>query len=124
MPTLIWPVNLPQTLPVDTEETRAVNVIETDMDAGPKKKRRRFTAASEYLEPPADRFVLDLDQRDTLKSFFKTETAEGSLEFVWQDPLPAAGLLRMRIEGQPTYSAITSGFDRLFRCSIKFEVLP
>lgn len=121
---IIWPVNLPQTLPVDTDETYSKNIIETDMEAGPKKKRRRFTAASQFLEPPADRFVLDIDQKDTLKWFFKTKTAEGVLEFEWQDPIPDGGLMRLRIEGQPSFAALTGGFNRFYRCSIKFEVLP
>jgi hypothetical protein len=87
-----WPTPLPQRLPVGTtlqDDPEAVLVSE--MDAGPDKRRERYTAVRGFFEIPPEPWVFSADQIDTLLHFFRTTTSRGTGEFMWLDPIPGLG---------------------------------
>lgn len=80
----VWPATLPQyPLQEGFKETAPNTVTRTEMDAGPAKLRRRFTAAPRP-------FTLNLDltetQAETLDAFYLTTLEGGSLSFDWLHP--------------------------------------
>lgn len=80
-----WPSELPS-LPqrAGWGYTDGENVIRTDMDAGPPKRRRRSTDA---VDSQAVALNLTTAQRDVLHSWYKLVLLDGSLEFSWTSPL-------------------------------------
>lgn len=126
-----WPGSLPDTLPIETTETAEPNVIQTSMDMGVPKVRRRFTSVTKYLEVPPSRFILTNAQKDALMTFFDTTLAGGSLSFNWvaTGPTPAYDTdttTSFRIQGRPEVICIVPGSDsqRLYSSTLKLEVLP
>ena len=79
-----WPETLPKTLLIEgLSAKRNSNVIRTQMDAGPKKARRRYTASSKTF---AGKMLLDEEQRFDLDRFYRTDLADGVLRFIFTDP--------------------------------------
>ena len=58
-------------------------VVRTEMDAGPAKLRRRFTAA---VRPLKGRIEITRAQAATLETFYVTTLAGGALPFDWTSP--------------------------------------
>lgn len=58
-------------------------VIRTQMDAGPDKVRRRYSAVPTRFQT---RMTVDGDQKDTLETFFHDTLGEGALAFDRTDP--------------------------------------
>lgn len=80
----IWPSTLPQLVLRDSySEKPGDNTIETPVDAGPAKSRRRFTAS-------VRRFGVSLKmttaQMATFESFWEGTLACGALPFAWVHP--------------------------------------
>lgn len=85
MANAIWPASLPQyVLQQGFSEKEPDTMLETQMEAGPPKARRRFT--TDYRE-----FTVALQmsaaQRATFQTFFNTTVKGGSLPFDWVDPV-------------------------------------
>nr|WP_300312734.1 hypothetical protein [Halomonas sp.] len=79
-----WPAELPQEPLADGyREVPGNNVLESGMDAGPKKTRRRFTAVEKPL--PLS-FLLEADQADIFEDFFENTLLDGSLPFSMLHP--------------------------------------
>ncbi len=79
MPT--WPTSLPQfVLTRNYKETAPDLVIRTQMDAGPAKVRRRFTAG---VRPMEAMLVLTEDQLIVLDNFYLSDCQGGALSFTW-----------------------------------------
>lgn len=113
-----WPATLPQHPLVENySETLAKTVLRTDMDAGPAKVRRRFTAAA---LPFKMSMILDDTDMATFDTFFTTTTAGGATAFDWVHPrTDASG--SFRFIGQPTVSVV--GPD-LYKVEFEVELLP
>ena len=80
-----WPDSLPQALQIPGySRTRNPEALRTATDAGPAKRRRRFTAAS---EPHSGQVTLNKAQLTTLKDFYFDSLQGGALEFDWTDPI-------------------------------------
>lgn len=80
-PAPTWPTSLPQALLTRNYKETAPNlVIRTQMDAGPAKVRRRFTAGIRAIE---GLLVLDEDQLAVLDNFFLSDCQGGALSFSW-----------------------------------------
>ena len=116
----VWPTagNFPQTVAYrDFQEQTPAAIIRTQMEAGPDKVRRRYTAA-----PRPFRAMLSLAtaQVATLDSFFVTTLAYGSLPFDWVHPRTgSAGVFRFK--GPITYTRL--GPD-LWQAKFEMELLP
>lgn len=122
----VWPAALPQRLPVETEEEPQSNVVEFAPDAGPPVRRRRATAATRILRPPADRLVLTEDQWNTLWEFFRITVREVE-PFTWDSPLMGLGVVTLRFPEPPLRRAITGGqqpHERLYRVQLVLEIQP
>jgi len=85
----VWPASLPQRFlqePGATEQPPDV-VIESTMDAGPPKARRRFTAGFRLV---GGSVALTRDQRAILDDFFMNTLEGGALPFDWIHPITTA----------------------------------
>ncbi len=79
--TPIWPAMLPQYLLTRNYKEAAPSLtVRTQMDAGPAKVRRRFTAGVRMVE---GMIVCDEDQLDALDDFYVNDCAGGALSFSW-----------------------------------------
>jgi hypothetical protein len=82
MPT--WPVSLPQTpLIAGYSEQPPDIIVETKMDAGPPKARRRFSAG---IRPIKVKMLMTTAQVETLDVFYITTLAGGALTFDYTHP--------------------------------------
>jgi len=82
----VWPTSLPQRFlqdPGAIEQPPDV-VLETQMDAGPPKARRRYTAGFRLVSGTID---LTHAQRATLDTFYVDTLQGGALPFDWIHPL-------------------------------------
>ena len=79
-----WPASLPQApLARGYQEAFGDTTLRTQMDAGPDKLRRRFTAGVDSF---TTLLRLTKTQAATFESFYKTDTAGGTLAFTWVHP--------------------------------------
>jgi len=115
----VWPVSLPQEpLAQGFSEQAPSTVIRSQMEAGPPKVRRRFTAGVRNIEC---QLRLTPAQVDTLDSFFDTTVAGGSLSFDWKHPRSGAAVT-LRFVEPPSYTPLTRG--TLWQASLRLEILP
>lgn len=79
-----WPVALQQKLDVaGFQYSFGSTRVASEMDVGPKKVRSRFTDAVDKYEC---QIMLDFDEVETFKTFFKTTLNNGTLPFTFTDP--------------------------------------
>lgn len=119
-----WPVSLPQSLPLNVQETSVDGRIRSEMDAGQPKVRRRYTAEVKHYQIDGSRFVLDEAQRDDLEDFYITTLKLGTLQFTWDEPWSGAGARTFRFVERPQYTVITAGPSRKFSTAFSLEELP
>ncbi len=80
----LWPATLPAfVLQQGYQETVVDGTIETPVDAGPVKLRRRWTGDNTLITWSVG---MTPSQYDTFLAFFKTTLAWGSLPFDWVQP--------------------------------------
>ena len=114
-----WPASLPQLVAVEGyEESPPETALRTEMEAGPAKLRRRFTAGVRPLSVLLD---LDAAQVETLDGFFVTDLAGGSLRFDWVHPRTQA-TVELRFLRPPVYRPL--GSDAAWRAALHLEILP
>ena len=84
MAQIFWPQGLPETLLLEgLSAKRNSGVIRTQMDAGPKKARRRYTASTKTF---SGKMILTAGQRYALEEFYHSALADGVLRFNFTDP--------------------------------------
>jgi hypothetical protein len=120
MPT--WPGSLPQNQFLNLTEQRQEARIRTQMDAGPAKMRRRFTAAVRTFTIP---IVLNGTQRQAFDSFWINDTQEGTLSFAWSDPVTDVAV-NFRFVAQPQWTLEVGGApaNRIWKTQLNLEILP
>ena len=69
--------------------TLADNVIQSQPDIGPPKRRRRTTA---NVIPITRKFLLDGTQYTAFDSFYENDLESGSLPFDWVHPMTGAAV--------------------------------
>lgn len=114
---IVWPAGLPQAPDLSWSESKLENVVETETDGGPKKRRRRYTRAVEKLSLP---LTLTEAQVATLKTFHTTTLADGILPFEMVHP--RTGLTHEFTWTSPW--SVTEGTRGLYRIAIELEYLP
>lgn len=62
---------------------RNSSVIRTEMDAGPKKQRRRYTISSKNF---SGTILLSSEQRTAFEVWYKNTLSDGVLRFAMKDP--------------------------------------
>lgn len=120
-----WPASLP-TMPIagGYGEKPQSQVLRSDMDAGPAKTRRRFTAGTRELTYS---LRMTQDQADTFEAFFDNQIAAGALPFDIEQPRTGAtvSVLIKTGKGSPPYelTPIDSGTCQ-YLLSMTLEVQP
>jgi len=116
MADIFWPETLPSTLLMEgLSAKRNSSVIRTQMDAGPKKARRRYTASTKTF---TGRMILDDGQRSVLDQFYHTALADGVLRFNFTDP-QTLEVAEFRFAGDYTENST----DGLFEIQMSLERL-
>jgi len=129
MPVANWPSTLPQAPLLDgyaRGEGKAV--LRSDMEAGPAKVRRRFTATASPLQYP---LLLRPAQLQILRDFWRDDLAMGALAFELPDPQDSGATLLCRFTEEPSWTAIAAadpddgaGRAKMYRLSLQLEILP
>jgi trans-aconitate methyltransferase len=120
MPNAVWPVALPSyALEAGYQESLEDQTIETQMDSGPVKVRRRFTTAFRKYQ-----LVIQMDaaQMAIFETFYLDTLQGGSLPFDWVHPRTrAAKTFRFR---RPPPSLAPIGGTQYCRVTMSLESLP
>ena len=117
-----WPASLPPPLYHEISIGAPLGVVlRTDMDFGPAKQRRRFTAAprpvSLVFEPVTQEGVADFDQ------FFVEDIQSGTLAFEMLHPITDEPRMFRFIGGDEPWLITPVGVDA-FRITTAMELLP
>jgi hypothetical protein len=113
----IWPSGLPnELLQRGYAQETANTVLRTNMDAGPNKVRRRYTAG---IEPIKGNLLLTFAELGLLREFYDVTLQGGSLRFTGRDPITLVDC-EFRFTA-PVKWSMTSGWVDV---SVEFEVLP
>lgn len=114
-----WPTSLPQTLiAVNYNQSFPDVTIKSDMDAGPAKVRRRFTAG---ITPVSGVQIYTSAQLATFQEFFEDTLLGGSLRFSWTKPPAHTEACEMRFTAVPTFTILGNG---VYEIEIALEILP
>jgi len=116
MPT--WPVStLPKPLAGSYQETPPVLALRTEMDAGPAKVRRRFTAG---VRPVSFRLIMTKAQVAILEAFYLEDCSGGAIAFDWPHPRTAAESSWRFVE-PPTFAHLNGLY---YSVSVSLEQMP
>lgn len=114
-----WPATLPQRFRVEGfTDALPNNVIVSQMESGPPKRRRRTTA---NIRKISGEMVMSTSQWDDLKTFFQTTVAE-VLAFDFPEPgNEVSGTLSAIFTAPPQRTAFAPGY---WKVSLGLEVQP
>jgi hypothetical protein len=98
------------------QETKETCLVRTNMEVGPVKTRRRYTAVPRYYEL---QYQLSWNQKQILEDFHDRLCAYGSLPFNWTNPLTGE-LTEARFMEPPSFAASSQEF----LATVRQEVLP
>lgn len=115
-----WPSELPQS-PESIAERPQLQVLRTQMDAGPAKQRRRFSAAARRHSV---RYLMDLSQRRIFEDWFNNELHGGALEFDWRPSRQQAAVAARIVGNDPPYQITSAGSALWWHVSMEIEELP
>lgn len=114
-----WPGTLPQQVSwVNYEGSPRDGRVRTNMDAGPPKMRRRYTAGIKTIKCGQE--ALTKTQISTLTTFYETTLSMGTLAFDWVDPITQAAA-SLRFAEKPVWHG--AGSDA-FNVTYSLEILP
>ncbi len=104
MPNASWPGTLPSyALEGGYQERFQDQTIESQMDTGPAKIRRRFTKAIRFFSIT---MLMTPSQVDTFETFWNTTLKGGSLPFDWLHPRTRAAMSFRFRKPAPSYTVI------------------
>jgi hypothetical protein len=113
-----WPSSLPDYVLQQGHNEALANVsMRSQMDAGPAKVRRRFTAGPRMVNAIVR---LTTGQTLTLDTFFETTLVGGSLAFDWVLPRTQASR-SFRFTSPPEYRPVGPG---IWDATLKLEAMP
>lgn len=116
MPT--WPASLPQDPSLDGYSSEDQSgMLRSEMDSGPPKQRRRFTATTENISLS---WLMTKTQLSTFNSFYKTTLLEGSLAFDITHPVNG-WTVSARFTAPAQRSPI---YINMWRVNAVIEILP
>jgi hypothetical protein len=118
--TLEWPSTLPQRVERDGFQRTMLNTrIESSMDSGEKKRRRRFSWGE---EPLVGTMIMTPDQYDQLYDFYKN-TVKQVLPFSFPDPDDPDGENTITVIFSAAPSEVTFGATSR-RVTLAFDIQP
>ena len=91
--------------------------ISSQMEVGPAKKRRRFTKGIDLFQSTIN---MDIDDYNTLRNFYNTTLAGGTLTFNFDHPFTGT-TSEFRFVGEPTMTPLGG---REFRVQQTWELMP
>lgn len=117
-----WPAGLPQNIRIPTNHQPGEQSIRTQMDAGPNKVRRRYTAVE---EPFTTVMVMNGQDYQDFQNFYNTTLEGGSLRFDWENPVND-NTVEMRFTAPPQGEIISGGSatERTWRVQMELEIMP
>lgn len=100
-----WPATLPDNFMAQGyTESPGQNVLETPMEVGPPKRRRRSTAAR---RPITGKMHMTDAQVEILDAFYEDDCGSGALPFTWTHPRTgAAATFYFKAQTPPKYANI------------------
>lgn len=115
-----WPVTLPQTPLAEYTENNGVLIVQTPMDAGPAKRRRRGVMPTTF----SCGFHMTATQVGTLETFVKT-TISGTARFNFTHPRTGSSV-EVRIVPTDNGQLYTATYIKpsTYLVSLSLEVLP
>jgi hypothetical protein len=119
MPYITWPVGVPEYVNVDGyEESLADNLIETPMEQGPYKARRRGTARFQEFT-----IVIRMDaaQLATFEGWYYDTLFDGLTPFNWRHPRTFVDCVMQFRKPPPTIRPISG---EVFDVQMKLELRP
>lgn len=94
-----WPISLQQKLNADSFQMKyGKTALRTDMEVGPAKVRSRFTDAVDLYTCSV---LLDMTEKTTFDTFFKTTLNNGINSFLFNDPFTGSPAT-FRFSDEPT----------------------
>jgi hypothetical protein len=115
-----WPASLPQSLQVTGfQESYQNQVLRSEMEAGPPKQRRRFSATTDKV---AGQIIVTKAQLSTFNSFWDGDIAGGALAFDWQHPITGNPASMRFVE--PFNVRLAQGSNDEYVVELKLEILP
>lgn len=118
MSTAVWPPGLPPATEIDQyQEALPELALRSEMDAGPAKLRRRYSAGPSTWQGALQ---LSGEQTATLEAFWRTTLAGGSLAFDWVHPRTGAAVA-MRFLSPPAFRHLAGP---LWIADLRVEILP
>lgn len=116
MPNPTWPATLPQfVLEGGYQESIQDQTIETQMEAGPAKIRRRFTKSLRRFQMS---LLLTSTQAATFETFWQTSCAGGATPFTWVHPRTRA-TVTMRFRNPAPQFSTTGGVNVLTQFNVE-----
>jgi len=113
-----WPATLPQSsLSGSYGEKPPNTLLRTNMDAGPAKVRRRYTAGVRQYNV---KLILHKTQVETLDVFYVTTTNGGADQWTWVNPRTKSAA-NFRFVSEPTYAHKSGDY---YTVQLKLEQLP
>lgn len=109
MPT--WPVTLPEyVLEGGYGEQLPKNTVQSEMESGPMKVRRRFTQVYRQFQVA---MIMTPEQAEIFEDFYLTTCASGGISFDWVHPRTRAPMSMRFINPPPQFSPYNSGYVRV-----------
>lgn len=113
----VWPSSIAQVVvPGTYQETPPNNLLRTQMDAGPPKVRRRYTAG---VRPISFSIPVTKTDTETLDVFYVTTLKDGEQPFDWTHPRTGVATT-FKFRREPTYT----DFGAIFYARLDLEILP
>lgn len=107
----VWPTTLPDyVLENGYQEQFPKNTVETDMESGPIKIRRRFTKVFRKFQVA---MVMTASQASTFEIFYYTTCGSGSVSFDWVHPRTRAAMTMRFTQPQPTFQPFGGNYVRV-----------
>ncbi|CAB5220423.1 hypothetical protein UFOVP233_72 [uncultured Caudovirales phage] len=115
----VWPATLPAfVLEAGYQEGLEDQTVETQMDAGPAKIRRRFTTSTRRFQVTVQ---MTPEQAAIFETFYLTTLSGGSLPFDWVHPrTQVAKTFRFR---RPPPTVQVAGSGAIVRYSMNLETV-
>lgn len=117
-----WPANIPSAFEnAGYSYDPQSGVIRVDMETGPAKQRRRFTAV---VKNHKGNILLTLAQFQTWESWFENTIAFGTLPFTMPHPLTGAEITARIVPGESPYKFTPEAGTGRGLLAIEIEALP
>lgn len=107
----VWPVTLPEyVLESGYNEQLPKNTVETEMEAGPLKSRRRYTKVFRKFQVS---MIMTGDQAATFETFYFDTCSSGAAPFDWLHPRTRAPMSFRFVQPPPVYSPFGGNYVRV-----------